>query len=59
MEDAGAVEAVVPDEEAVESPVLSFVFCALLLHDANDNTNAPSKMLEMVRFKFIAVVFKN
>lgn len=59
MPDAGVVDAVVfVEEEAVESLVVSFVFCSLLLHDAIEINSVPSNALEMVRAEIIVVVFK-
>lgn len=57
MDDAGVVDMVVL-EEAVESLVLSFVCCSLLLHDANENNNAPNSTVDIVRTGIIVVVLK-
>lgn len=57
MLEAGIVDVVVVVEAAVVSPVLSFVFCWLLLHAVKDSNSATSKELEMVRANIIVVVF--
>lgn len=59
MVDAGVEEVVVFEEEVVESLVLSFVFCSLLLHDANENNKAASNGAQNVRAVIIVVVFNN
>jgi hypothetical protein len=46
------------DDEVVESPVLSFVFCSLLLQDARERNAAPSKETEKDLAEIIVVVFK-
>jgi hypothetical protein len=54
--DVGVVDAVVFVDEEVESLVLSFVFCSLLLQDANESNSTPIKVLEIVRAEIIVVV---
>lgn len=58
MVDAGVEAVVVFEEEVVESLVLSFVFCSLLLQDANETNKAPSNGVQRVRAVIIVVVFK-